>query len=83
MRRLTAHAARSGNYYIYLGDLYRFDPPSMTWSALAAAGPAPSARSGFGFASDGAASLYVFGGRTAAGGVANDFYRQASAPAAS
>ncbi len=47
----------------YLDDLYAFDPATMTWTLLSAAGGdgRPSARSGHGFTSAGGL-LYVHGG---------------------
>ncbi len=52
-------ACRSAVYY---NDLYRFDPATVTWTALSPTGIPPSRRHMMGFAATPDGKLYVFGG---------------------
>ncbi len=47
---------------IMYGDLYRFNPTTVTWSKIEDTGNAPSARDNFGFTATRDNTLLVFGG---------------------
>jgi hypothetical protein len=47
---------------VYYNDLYRFNPATVTWTALSPSGPFPSPRHMMGFTATPDGKLYVFGG---------------------
>ena len=60
---MLIHASTLLNLFAAVfNDLYSYDSPKSTWTAISSSGSAPSSRRGMGFAATANGMLYVFGG---------------------